>query len=69
MIDKMVFIKLNGPRPGFSKNKRLKSSMLLMFNGDFSLHFNHSRQKLWKTSLIISKIANTETDILPCFND
>ena len=40
-IDKMVFIKLNGPPPGFRKNKRiLKSALLLMFNGD-SLHTSH----------------------------
>ena len=46
-IDKMVFIKLNGPPPGFRKNtKMLKSALLLMFNGDFASHFVHSGQKL-----------------------
>ena len=69
-IDKMVFIKLNGPPPGFRKNKRiLKSALLLMSNGDFSSHFTHSGQKLNKTSLVANKIHNTEIDILPCFND
>ena len=70
-IDKMVFIKLNGPPPGFrKKHKRiLKSALLLMFNGDFSSHFTHSGQKLTKTSLVVSKIHNTEIDIWPRFND
>ena len=67
-IDEMVFIKLNGPPPGFRKNKRILKSAL-MFNGDFSSHFTHSGQKLSKTSLVVSKIHDTEIDILPCFND
>ena len=66
-VDKLVFIRLNGPPPGLLQNKKLfKSALCLMFKGDFSSHFLHIGRDLKATSLVIDRISNTD-NALPCF--
>ena len=49
-VDKLAFIKLNGPPPGLHSNKKmLKNALCLMFNGDYSNNFKHVGQALNKT--------------------
>ena len=66
-VDKLVFLRLNGPPPGLLQNKKLfKSALCLMFKGDFSSHFLHIGRNLNATSLVIDRIRNAD-DALPCF--
>ena len=66
-VDKLVFLRLNGPPPGLLQNKKLfKSALCLMFKGDFSSHFLHIGRNLNATSLVIDRIHNAD-DALPCF--
>ena len=62
-IDKLAFIRLNGPPPSLAKNKMmLKAALQLMFNGDFAKNLLHNGQKLKTTSIVIERILNSE----PC---
>ena len=66
-VDKLVFIRLNGPPPGLSQNKKLfKRALCLMCKGDFSSHFLHIGRVLKATSLVIDRISNTD-NALRCF--
>ena len=68
-VDKLAFIKLNGPPPGLKANtKFLKAALILMFKGNYAKHFTHSGQKVEATSRVISKVTQgDESKILPCF--
>ena len=68
-IDKLTFIKLNGPPPCSLRNKRLfKSARHLMLNGDYTKHFVHIGGRNLKTSsLVVQRIRDINKDVLPCF--
>ena len=41
-IDRLTFIRLNGPPPGLKNNRQMfKTALNLMFKGDYSKHFLH----------------------------
>ena len=68
-VDKLAFIKLNGPPPGLKSNKTmLTAALTLMFNGPYSSHFIHSGQRVGCTSKVISRIIDGDASyVLPCF--
>ena len=68
-VDKLAFIKLNGPPPGLKSNRIfLKEALTLMFKGNYQKHFIHSGQKLKATSKVVSRITQgNEQEIQPCF--
>ena len=68
-IDKLTFIKLNGPPPCALRNKPLlKSALQIMYNGNYTKHFLHlGGRNLRATSLVVERIRNIDKDVLPCF--
>ena len=68
-IDKLAFVRLNGPHPGFQKNRRLfKSALQLMYQDNFTKDFLYvDGRNLKTTSLVIERIINSNDNILPCF--
>ena len=61
-VDKLAFIKLNGPPPGFKANKKLlKNALTLMFDGSYANHFSHSNN-VGATSKV-----GCNDKLLPCF--
>ena len=67
-VDKLAFIKLNGPPPGFKANKKLlKNALTLMFDGSYANHFSHSNN-VGATSKVVCRITEGCNDkLLPCF--
>ena len=46
-VDKLAFIKLNGPPPGLKTNRKmLKAALTLMFNGHYAKHFSHTGNRV-----------------------
>ena len=70
-VDKLAFIRLNGPPPGLKSNKKcLKAALNLMFKDGFAKHFQYTGKSLNITSKVVSRILNGENQsILPCFLD
>ena len=70
-IDKLAFVQLNGPPPGFQQNRRLfKSALQLMYKDDFTTDFLHvGGRNLETTSPVTERIMNSNDNILPCFMD
>lgn len=69
-IDKLTFIKLNGPPPGMRKNRDLlKRALNSHFKCDYARHFmNTTDFKQSATSKVVSRIIDPSVDkILPCF--
>ena len=69
-VDKLAFIKLNGPPPGLKSNKKFLKEALthLMFKGNYQKKFIHSGQKITATSQVVCRITQgNEQEILPCF--
>ena len=68
-VDRLTFIRLNGPPPSMTHNRCLyKDALTLMFGGDYACHFIHSGQQLNTTSKVVSRIqAPPESSILPCY--
>ena len=70
-VDKLAFIKLNGPPPGLKTNKKmLEYALTLMFKGPYSSHFIHLGKNLGTTSKVMTRIVNGDkSTVLPCFFD
>ena len=68
-VNKLTFIKLNGPPPGLKANKKiLKAALTLMFNGSYASHFIHSGQSVGITSKVLTRILDGDaSSVLPCF--
>ena len=70
-VDKLAFIRLNGPPPGLKSRKWLKASLGLMFKDGYAKHFQHTGKSLNLTSKVVSRIIDggNKQSILPCFLD
>ena len=69
-IDKLAFVRLNGPPPGSIKNRKmLKTGLNLMDKGDYAPHVLHMGKKLKTTSVAVERILNASSNVLPCFLD
>ena len=69
-VDKLAFIRLNGPAPGLKSNKiMLKAALNLMFKDGYSKHFIHKGKSLNITSRVVNRITESDDNqlILPCF--
>ena len=68
-VDRLTFIRLNGPPPSMENNRCLyKDALTLMFNSEYASHFTHSGQQLNTTSKVVGRIlAPQESSILPCY--
>ena len=70
-VDRLAFIRLNGPPPSMLKNVALhRDALTLMYNGDYSTKFIHTASHLKKvTSQTRCKIAISKgrlhTSLLP----
>ena len=50
-VDKLTFVRLNGPPPGLSLNRKIcKSALALMFKGDYATYFWHIGRNLKPSS-------------------
>ena len=65
-IDKLAFVRLNGPPRGFQQKRRLfKSALQLMYKDDFTKDFLHvGGRHLKTTSLVIERIRNSNDNAL-----
>ena len=69
-IDKLAFLKLNGPPPGMLKNRDLfKKSLEVHYKGDYSSHFINRTGINTLTSKVVHRILEPPAEkIFPCFN-
>ena len=71
-IDKLTFIKLNGPPPGMLNNRSIfERALVSHFNGNFANHFINTTKFDRGTSIVVNRILNPTDSkidaILPCF--
>ena len=68
-IDKLVFVRLNGPPPGtLNNNKLFDVALNLQFQSSYPKHFTNTSKFSRATSKVVAKIANaTNAVVLPCF--
>ena len=69
-VDKLTFIRLNGPPPGKASNKKLfESALCKHFNSvDYARHFINSERFSRVTSKVVTRILNAdECNVLPCY--
>ena len=61
-VDKLTFIRLNGPPPGI-----YKSALVLMFKGDCTSHFLHIGRNLKATLIVVDRILSSNERITMFF--
>ena len=69
-VDKLTYIKLCGPPPGRTSNRRLlKAALHRHFKSDYAQHFVNSDRFDRATSKVVTRILNpvNSYNILPCF--
>ena len=68
-VDKLTFIKLNGPPPGMMKNREmLKRALQIHFKSDYAKHFINRTGFRNATSKVVERILSPPVEnILPCF--
>ena len=67
-IDKLVFIRLNGPPPGKSGNEELfEVALNLQFNSSYAKHFVNTSRFARAASKVVTNIVNSNVNVLPCF--
>ena len=68
LINKLTFVKLNGPAPGKTSNRRILIAALYShYKGDFSSHFLNKVSSIHTTSKVVHRINNQNSKTLPCF--
>ena len=67
-IDKLTFIKLNGPPPAMESNKTMwERALISHFKSDFALHFINTTKLPQAASKVVQRIFNPNIEnILPC---
>ena len=65
-VDKLAFIRLNGPPLGFSLKWIYNSALALMFKGDYASHFLHIDRNLKATLIVVDRILSSN-EALPNF--
>jgi hypothetical protein len=71
-VDKLVFLRLNGPKPSMQCNSSLLKTALISMKGpDYGKDFVHSVDpKLHATSKVVERVLNPNPEyVLPCINN
>ena len=64
-VDKLAFIRLNGPPLGLKSNKKLlKAALNLMFKDGYSKHFIRNGKSLNITSKVVNRITESDDNQL-----
>ena len=65
-VDKLAFIRLNGPPLGFSLKWIYNSALAFKFKGDYASHFLHIDRNLKATLIVVDRILSSN-EALPNF--
>ena len=67
-IEKLTYIKLNGPSPGKESNRHIFVAALYnRFKGNFASHFRNHAAQIHTTSKVVHRINTCEAHTLPCY--
>ena len=63
-VDKLAFIRLNGPPPGCIKNRKLlKTALNLMYKSDYAPHVLYMGRNLKTTPVVVERILNASSNV------